>query len=79
MSRVCSYCEAEFMPNNGKQRFCSDRCRRDFQTTRRREERWAEREREREQRVAEHRAVAGRGNWNAPDPVPDYAVVLGED
>jgi hypothetical protein len=63
MSRVCSYCETEFTPNNGKQRFCADRCRRDFQTTRRREERWAGREREREQRVAERRAAAGRGSW----------------
>jgi hypothetical protein len=63
MSRFCSSCETEFRPNNGKQRFCSDRCRRDFQSTRRREERWAERERERKQRVAERRAVAGRGSY----------------
>jgi hypothetical protein len=63
MSRACSYCETGFTPHNGKQRFCSDRCRRDFQTARRRAERWDERERERLERVAEFRAAAGRGSW----------------
>jgi hypothetical protein len=61
MSRACSYCETEFTPNNGKQGFCSDQCRRDFQTARRRAERWDESERL--ERVAEFRAAAGRGSW----------------
>ena len=60
--RVCSQCQAEYVPNNGKQRFCSDRCRRDFQSARRKEERWAERERQRERERAELRAL--RASWS---------------
>jgi hypothetical protein len=56
-TRICAQCQAEYRPNNGKQRFCGNQCRRDFQSARRREERWAERERERQQREAELREV----------------------
>jgi hypothetical protein len=60
MTRICSHCSSEYAPNNGKQRFCSERCRRDFQTARRGKERAAEWERERLERVAELRAVKAR-------------------
>jgi hypothetical protein len=60
--RVCSHCQAEFVPNNGKQRFCTDQCRYEFKNKRKSDALWEAKERERQLEITARRAARERQN-----------------